>query len=228
MKHRQSRALLQPRRDLPTVGGTIVITGSGFGPGGTQAASVSVGGATCAVNLASYTSNSITCTLPAGAGANLAVVITVQGISNPVSYTYSFTQPAISNINYNGAATAGGTSVVIQGTNFGASVGSVSVNGTAVCTVANPSQWTDSQITCTMPISAGVVGVSDETTDLKPYLMRGDEAVREILMAIIRKKPLRHSGCGIDRVACERVGSDVGHRWVDEITAGDSQMRKLF
>ncbi len=35
--------------------------------------------------------------------------------------------------------------------------------------------------------------LSDETTDLKPYLMRGDEAVREILMAIIRKKPLRHS-----------------------------------
>ena len=35
--------------------------------------------------------------------------------------------------------------------------------------------------------------LSDETTDLKPYLMRGDESVREILMAIIRKKPLRHS-----------------------------------
>ena len=35
--------------------------------------------------------------------------------------------------------------------------------------------------------------LSEETTDLKPYLMRGDEAVREILAAIIRKKPLRHS-----------------------------------
>jgi len=35
--------------------------------------------------------------------------------------------------------------------------------------------------------------LSGETTDLKPYLMRGDEAVREILTAIIRKKPLRHN-----------------------------------
>lgn len=34
--------------------------------------------------------------------------------------------------------------------------------------------------------------LSDVTTDLKPYLQRGDEAVREILMAIIRKKPLEH------------------------------------
>ncbi len=34
--------------------------------------------------------------------------------------------------------------------------------------------------------------LSEETTDLRPYLARGDEAVREILTAIIRKKPLRH------------------------------------
>lgn len=35
--------------------------------------------------------------------------------------------------------------------------------------------------------------LSEETTDLKPYLTRGDEAVREVLAAIIRKKPLRHN-----------------------------------
>jgi cyclic pyranopterin phosphate synthase len=34
--------------------------------------------------------------------------------------------------------------------------------------------------------------LSEETTDLKPYLMCDDEAVREVLTAIIRKKPLRH------------------------------------
>ena len=34
--------------------------------------------------------------------------------------------------------------------------------------------------------------LSEETTDLRPYLERGDEAVREILTAIIRKKPQRH------------------------------------
>ena len=34
--------------------------------------------------------------------------------------------------------------------------------------------------------------MSNETTDLVPYLARGDEAIREILTTIIRKKPLRH------------------------------------
>ena len=34
--------------------------------------------------------------------------------------------------------------------------------------------------------------LSEETTDLKPYLTNGDEAVREVLASIIRKKPLRH------------------------------------
>jgi cyclic pyranopterin phosphate synthase len=34
--------------------------------------------------------------------------------------------------------------------------------------------------------------MSNETTDLRPYLARGDEAIREILTAIIRKKPLKH------------------------------------
>ena len=34
---------------------------------------------------------------------------------------------------------------------------------------------------------------ADEATDLKPYLEQGDEAVREILTSIIRKKPQRHN-----------------------------------
>ena len=34
--------------------------------------------------------------------------------------------------------------------------------------------------------------MSNETTDLVPFLARGDEAIREILTTIIRKKPLRH------------------------------------
>jgi cyclic pyranopterin phosphate synthase len=34
--------------------------------------------------------------------------------------------------------------------------------------------------------------LSNETTDLVPYLARGDEAIREILTTIIRKKPLKH------------------------------------
>lgn len=34
--------------------------------------------------------------------------------------------------------------------------------------------------------------MSNETTDLVPYLARGGESVREVLTAIIRKKPLKH------------------------------------
>lgn len=34
--------------------------------------------------------------------------------------------------------------------------------------------------------------LSNETTDLKPYLAQGDDALRQILMAIIRGKPQRH------------------------------------
>jgi cyclic pyranopterin phosphate synthase len=35
--------------------------------------------------------------------------------------------------------------------------------------------------------------MSNETTDLVPYMARGGEAVREVLRAIIRKKPLNHA-----------------------------------
>ena len=34
---------------------------------------------------------------------------------------------------------------------------------------------------------------SPETIDLKPYLLRGDEAVREVLTNLIQEKPLRHN-----------------------------------
>lgn len=34
---------------------------------------------------------------------------------------------------------------------------------------------------------------SQETTDLKPYLLQSDEALKEILTTIIREKPLRHN-----------------------------------
>lgn len=48
--------------------------------------------------------------------------------------------------------------------------------------------------------------LSDETTDLKPYLMRGDDAVREILTTIILKKPQRHN--------VSESESWRGHGWV--------------
>jgi hypothetical protein len=134
----------------PLAGGTtVVITGTNF-TGGT----VTFDGTSASCTVDSDTQ--ITCTSPAHAAGAVDVVVTVSGEG---SATGSFTYQAAPTISGGGIApasgpVAGGTSVVITGTDF--TNGTVTFDGTsASCTVDS-----DTQITCTSPAhAAGAVDV---------------------------------------------------------------------
>jgi hypothetical protein len=135
----------------PVAGGTtVVITGTNL-TGGT----VTFGGsaATCTVNSATQ----ITCTTPPHAAGAVNVVVTTPGGSatSTGGFTYvAVPTPTITSIVPNSGPVAGGTSVVITGTNL--TGGTVTFGGlSATCTVDSPTQ-----ITCTTPAhAAGAVNV---------------------------------------------------------------------
>jgi hypothetical protein len=139
---------MAPNAGPVTGGTTVVLTGTGF-TGGT----VTFDGlpATCTVN----SDTQITCTSPAHAAGPVDVVVTTVG--GPVTSAGGFTYipaPTIGGIAPNSGPTAGGTSVVISGTNL--TGGTVTFGGLpATCTVNSPTQ-----ITCTSPAhAAGPVDV---------------------------------------------------------------------
>ena len=134
----------------PTIGGTtVVITGTDLAT--TFHVEFGAAPAVCTVN----SDTQITCTSPAHAAGPVDVdVSTVGGIATSTNgFTY-IPAPAISTIVPNSGPTAGGTTVVITGTNF--TGGTVTFDGTAAtCTVNS-----DTQITCTSPAHApGAVDV---------------------------------------------------------------------
>jgi IPT/TIG domain-containing protein len=128
------------------IGSTVTITGSGFG--------VSQGGSTATFNgvaatASTWSSTSITVSVPAGAATG-PVVVTVGGLaSNGVGFTV-VQPPNLTSVN----PTVGiaGQSITITGSNFGATQGSstVTFNGVAA-TVAS---WSATSIIATVPAAA--------------------------------------------------------------------------
>jgi len=137
----------------PVAGGTtVVITGTNLTDG-----TVTFGGtaATCTVDSATQ----ITCTTPAHTPGAVDVVVTTPG--GTATSTGGFTYvplPTITSIVPNSGPAAGGTTVVITGTDL--TGGTVTFGGTsASCTVDSPTQ-----ITCTTPPHAsGLVDVAVTT-----------------------------------------------------------------
>lgn len=138
----------------PTAGGTtVVITGTNL-TGGTVTFDGTA--ATCTVDSATQ----ITCTSPSGtAGAVDVVVTTPDGSATSVGgFTY-IAAPTIGSIIPNSGPTAGGTSVVITGTNLATTFHVEFGAAPASCTVNS-----DTQITCTLPAhAAGLVDVDIST-----------------------------------------------------------------
>ena len=130
----------------PTTGGTtLTLQGTNFGISG---GSVTVGGIACPI--VSQSSTQITCTLPAGQGTNQVVKVSVGGqVSNTLMFSYL--PPNLTGINPLTGPTTGGTTLTLQGTNFGISGGSVTVGGIA-CPIVSQSS---TQITCTLPAGQG-------------------------------------------------------------------------
>ena len=131
----------------PTGGGSsIVLNGTNFGLSST----VTVGGSGCAVTARSH--NSLTCTLPAGAGLNVTTTVTVTGQSASRN-TFSYAAPTISSINPSSALSSGGTTLVINGANLGSS-GTVTVAGAACSATGAGFQHTS--VSCLLPAGEGV------------------------------------------------------------------------
>jgi hypothetical protein len=115
------------------MGGTsITLTGTGFVSG----ASVSLGGTTC-TSVVVVSSTSITCTIGAHAGGVVSAVITnadSQSATLASSFTYT-ASPTITAVTKSAGALAGGTTLVISGTNFVS--GATVMFGTSTCTPVN-------------------------------------------------------------------------------------------
>lgn len=134
----------------PTSGGTsVIITGTNL----TGATSVTFGGVP-ATGVTVNSATQITATAPAGSGTVNVRVTTVGGtsaVAPAAQYTY-VPAPTVTVVSPNQGPTAGGTSVIITGTNFLAVSASGGVRfGAATATYVINS---DTQITATTPASA--------------------------------------------------------------------------
>lgn len=152
----------------PTAGGTsVVITGTNL----TGARSVYFGGSLAA----SYTVNSstqITAVSPAEAAGEIE--ITVATLGGSAQYPYTFVVPIISGISPNSGTTAGGTSVVITGTNLtgasavkfgGSNAASYTVNSSTQITAVSPAKSAGTvDITVTTPNGTSATTPADQFT----------------------------------------------------------------
>lgn len=128
------------------VGSAIVIAGSNFGTSATNA-SVTFNGTKATIS--SISSTSIKTTVPSGATTG-NVVVTVSGVaSNGVTFTIT-AAPSISSLTPNTGAV--GSSIVIAGSNFGATqgTGKVTFNGTTAAITS----WSATQIVAKVPTGA--------------------------------------------------------------------------
>jgi IPT/TIG domain/Bacterial Ig-like domain (group 2) len=129
------------------VGEAVVISGTNFG--NTQGSSTVKFNGTAAT-ATNWSATSITVTVPSGATTG-NVVVTVGGVaSNGMSFTVTGAAPTITTLSPNTGAV--GSTVVITGTNFGATQGTSTVkfNGTA----ATATSWSATSITVTVPSGA--------------------------------------------------------------------------
>jgi N-acetylneuraminic acid mutarotase len=131
------------------VGSSLTISGNGFGA--IQGSSTITFNGTMA-SVTSWSTTSITVTVPNGATTG-PVVVTVSGVaSNSVSFSVLSLVAAPTIINLSPTSGAVGTSVTIMGTSFGAT------QGTSTVTLNNASvpvtTWNDTQIVVTVPSGA--------------------------------------------------------------------------
>ena len=153
----------------PAAGGTaLTISGTNFVAG----ASVTLGGA-AATGVAVVSAGSITATTPPHVAGVVDVVVTnpdQQSGTLPGGFTFTGTSPAptVTSVNPASGPTAGGTAVVISGTNFLAGA-SVSFGGTPASGVAADSANT---ITAVSPLhAAGAVDVAVTNPDNQSGLL---------------------------------------------------------
>ena len=129
----------------PTAGGTrLTLTGSNFG----VSPSVSLGGRNVPLAVAA-THTMLQVDLPAGEGADQAVVVTAGEQTSPAVF-FNYAAPSITSISPGNGPTAGNIPITIHGQNFGLSP-VVSIGGKSAPVVA----ISHTSITCTLPAGSG-------------------------------------------------------------------------
>ena len=175
----------------PTAGGTsVVVTGTNF----SGATAVKFG----STNATGFTVNSatqITATAPAGSAGTVDVTVTTVGGTSAASAADQFTYvalPTVTSINTSSGPTAGGTTVVITGTNLSAATG-VKFGATAATGLtAN----TATSITATSPAGTGTVDVTVTTAGGTSATSAADQFTYVALPTITSISPTSGSTAG--------------------------------
>jgi RHS repeat-associated protein len=144
---------------LGPTGTSVTIAGSNFGA--TQGTSTVSFGGVQATSITSWSSTQIVAVVPGAAPAGPGLVtVTVNSISSPSSVTFNVIKPAISSITPP-AAQVGGT-VTLNGSGFGSSQASSTIQFNGIAASAN--SWSDTSVTVTVPANAttGPVTVTED------------------------------------------------------------------
>lgn len=146
----------------PTSGGvgtSVTITGTNFGASQGSSTVSFNGTAATPQSPSDWSDTSIVVPVPSAATTGNVTVTTAGGTSNGVSFTVS-SAPQISSLSPSAGVV--GTTVTINGSNFGATQGtsSIAFNGVA----ATPTNWTNSAITAGVPAAATSGNVTVTTT----------------------------------------------------------------
>ena len=136
----------------PTAGGiTLTIQGTNFSANPT----VTVGGVACTNPVAGPQHIQMTCTVPAGSGANKTVIVNAAGQTALALANFNYLAPTITNIAPAFGPATGGTALTITGANFGAGGASATIGG-----VACPGGTTVAHTTFVCAVPAGTAGVA--------------------------------------------------------------------
>ncbi|MGC3958877.1 MAG: IPT/TIG domain-containing protein [Verrucomicrobiota bacterium] len=101
----------------PTAGGIpILLIGTNF----TTNATVTIGGKSASVTAGIDPNTQIFCTLPAGQGTNVPVIVTSGGVASAAA-NFTYDLPAVTNVSPAIGPTPGGITVTLEGNNFGTS-----------------------------------------------------------------------------------------------------------
>jgi hypothetical protein len=151
--------ILERTVDCPTQGGPfLTFTGSGFMPD----LRILVDGVPCPGTVV-YSSSFAQCVLPAGAGDAILTFITGLVVSSTQS-VLSYAAPMLTSVSgctdlgattYD-CSTGGGTQLTLVGTNFGATGAHVTVGGAPCVGVSHDLTSPHTQLTCTLPVGAGM------------------------------------------------------------------------
>jgi hypothetical protein len=176
--------------DLPQAGGgQLTISGSNFGPPGSPAPTVYIGGTrTCASptrGAGSLAHVQLTCTVPSGVGKSVPVIVSVGGQNSSATKMFDFSQPDIQSISPSYAFTSSTKTwdVEITGVNLGAEpshIASITI-ANAPCPAGSILWHSSTRVSCT-----SLPGNALLTTVTAVSLFTGNyEAARDVTFTAI-------------------------------------------